>query len=133
MGICLSAESPPRKSHSKRVTNQSTTSGNTNSSNRWSRVRSLSRRRENFDDAMIHEHAIAAALLFQQHQQQNGGVLPFDRSTSLRHLPGSTNSKRHNPLPQSSSTRPRSVADPLLPPQQLLNQVWLPTLITRFD
>ncbi|KAL7607042.1 hypothetical protein Lser_V15G20351 [Lactuca serriola] len=118
MGICLSTESPPRKNHSKRVTNQSTTSANSNSSNRWSRVRSLSSKREKFDDAMIHEHAIAAALLF----QQNGGVLPFDRSTSLRHPPGSANSKRHNPLPRSSSTRPRSVADPLLPPQQLLNQ-----------
>ncbi|KAL4574255.1 hypothetical protein LXL04_021083 [Taraxacum kok-saghyz] len=44
------------------------------------------------------------------------------REHTIRHLPGSTNSKRHNPLPQSSSTRPRLVADPLLPPQRLLNQ-----------
>lgn len=122
MGICLSTKSPPRKNHSKRVTNQSTASVNSNSSNRWSRVRSFSGKREKFDDAMIHEHAVAAALLFQQQQQQNGGVLPFDRSTSLRHLPGSANSKRYNPLPRSSSTRPRSLTDPLLPPQQLLNQ-----------
>lgn len=122
MGICLSTKSPPRRNHSKRVMNQSTTSVNSNSSNRWSRVRSSSGKKEKFDDATIREHAIAAALLFQQHQQQNGGVLPFDRSTSLRHPPGAANSKRHQGLPRSSSTRPRSVTDPLLPPQQLLNQ-----------
>ncbi|KAJ0712332.1 putative alpha/beta hydrolase-1 [Helianthus annuus] len=110
MGICLSTKSPPRRNLSKRVTN------NTNSSSRWSRVRSSSIKREKFDDSVIHEHAIAAALLF---QQQNGGVLPFDRSSSLRHVP---NSKRHQSLPRSSSTRARSLTDPLLPPQQLLNQ-----------
>ncbi|KAK9067173.1 hypothetical protein SSX86_014498 [Deinandra increscens subsp. villosa] len=119
MGICLSTKSPPRKNHSKRATNPS---GTTNSSNRWSRVRSSSIKREKFDDSVIHEHAIAAALLFQQHQQQNVGVLPFDRSTSLRHLPGAGNSKRQPPLPRSSSTRPRSVTDPVVPPQNLLNQ-----------
>ncbi|KAI3726169.1 hypothetical protein L1987_65966 [Smallanthus sonchifolius] len=119
MGICLSTKSPPRRNHSKRVTNQSTGSGNSNSSSRWSRVRSSSIKREKFDDAVIHEHAIAAAILL---QQQNGGVLPFDRSTSLRNLPGAANSKRHQPLPRSSSTRARSLTDPLLPPQQLLNQ-----------
>lgn len=118
----MSTKSPPRRNHSKRVMNQSTTSVNSNSSNRWSRVRSSSGKKEKFDDATIREHAIAAALLFQQHQQQNGGVLPFDRSTSLRHPPGAANSKRHQGLPRSSSTRPRSVTDPLLPPQQLLNQ-----------
>ncbi|KAD2804979.1 hypothetical protein E3N88_38356 [Mikania micrantha] len=85
------------ENHSKRVTNQS---GNNLLSNRWSRVRSSSVKRDKFDDAVIHEHAVAAALLFQQHHQQNGGVLPFDRSTSLRHLPGSANSKRHQPLPR---------------------------------
>ncbi|KAI3669949.1 hypothetical protein L6452_41457 [Arctium lappa] len=123
MGICLSTESPPRRNHSKRVMNQSTASINSNSSSRWSRVRSSSGKKEKFDDAMIREHAIAAALLFQQHQQQNGGVLPFDRSTSLRHPPGgAANSKRHHGLPRSSSSRTRSVMDPLLPPQQLLNQ-----------
>lgn len=120
MGICLSTKSPPTKNHSKRVTNQSNGSGN---SNRWSRVRSGSVKREKFDDAVIHEHAIAAAILFQQHQQQNGGVLPFDRSTSLRHVPGGVNSKRYQPLPRSSSSRARSVTDPLLPPQQLVVQV----------
>lgn len=116
MGICLSTESPPTKknNNSKRVTNHQSINGN--SSSRWSRFRSFSGKKDN--DAVIHEHAIAAALLF---QQQNGGVLPFDRSTSLRHVP---NSKRHQPFTRSSSTRPRSVTDPLVPPQQLLNQVY---------
>ncbi|KVH92653.1 hypothetical protein Ccrd_005317 [Cynara cardunculus var. scolymus] len=122
MGICLSTKSPPRRNHSKRVMNQSTTSINSNSSHRSSRFRSSSGKKEKFDDAIIREHAIAAALFFQQHQQQNGGVLPFDRSTSLRHPPGAANSKRLQGLPRSSSTRHRSVTDPLVPPQQLLNQ-----------
>ncbi|KAI7740030.1 hypothetical protein M8C21_025778 [Ambrosia artemisiifolia] len=119
MGICLSTKSSPsnKTTRSKRLTNQST---NTHSSTRWSRVRSSSIKREKFDDAVIHEHALAAALLF---QQQNGGVLPFDRSSSLRHVPGGSHSKRQQPLlPRSSSTRARSLTDPLLHPQQLLNQ-----------
>ncbi|KAI7747053.1 hypothetical protein M8C21_011888 [Ambrosia artemisiifolia] len=122
MGICLSTKSSPsnKTTRSKRLTNQST---NTHSSTRWSRVRSSSIKREKFDDAVIHEHALAAALLF---QQQNGAVLPFDRSSSLRHVPGGSHSKRQQPLlPRSSSTRARSLTDPLLHPQQLLNQIML--------
>ncbi|KAL4568569.1 hypothetical protein LXL04_024184 [Taraxacum kok-saghyz] len=123
MGICFSRKSTrSTRIYSKRVSNQSTTSINKNSVNRWSRVRSSSAKKETFDDALLHEQAIAAALLFQQHQQQNGGALVFDRSTSLRHPSGGANSKFQQVFPRSSSTRRRSLIDPMLPPQQLINQ-----------
>lgn len=122
MGICFSRKSTrSTRIYSKRISNQSsTTSINKNSLNRWSRVRSSSVKKEKFDDALLHEQAIAAALLFQQHQQQNGA---FDRSISLRHPSGGSNSKCHQGIPRSSSTRRRSLADPMLPLQQLINQV----------
>ena len=95
-------------------------SSNAASSNRWSRTRSS--RKEKFDDASIREQAIAAAILFKQHQQQlqqqNGGA--FDRSSSLRYPNGSS---KKNALPRSSSSRARSLTDPLLQPHQLVNQV----------
>ncbi|CAH1443590.1 unnamed protein product [Lactuca virosa] len=121
MGICFSRKSTrSTRIYSKRISNQSsTTSINKNSLNRWSRVRSSSVKKEKFDDALLHEQAIAAALLFQQHQQQNGA---FDRSISLRHPSGGANSKCHQGIPRSSSTRRRSLADPMLPLQQLINQ-----------
>ncbi|XP_023756215.1 putative methylesterase 11, chloroplastic [Lactuca sativa] len=121
MGICFSRKSTrSTRIYSKRISNQSsTTSINKNSLNRWSRVRSSSVKKEKFDDALLHEQAIAAALLFQQHQQQNGA---FDRSISLRHPSGGSNSKCHQGIPRSSSTRRRSLADPMLPLQQLINQ-----------
>ncbi|KAI3792166.1 hypothetical protein L2E82_06037 [Cichorium intybus] len=70
-----------------------------------------------------HEQAIVAALLFQQLQQQNSSGLGFDRSTSLRHPSGGSNSKCQQIIPRSSSTRRRSIVDPMIPPQQLLHQV----------
>ncbi|MED6153484.1 hypothetical protein PIB30_102416, partial [Stylosanthes scabra] len=93
--------------------------GAASSSNRWSRTRSS--RKDKFDDASIREQAIAAAILFKQHQQhlQNGGGA-FDRSSSLRYSNGSS---KKNALPRSSSSRARSLTDPLLQPHQLVNQV----------
>ncbi|PRQ53352.1 putative alpha/Beta hydrolase [Rosa chinensis] len=94
-----------------------------NSSTRWTRIRSS--RKQNPDDALLQEQALAAAILFQQHQQNGGGSLPFDRSTSLRY-PNNNNSSskkgNSNVLPRSSSTRARSLTDPLLQPHQLVNQ-----------
>lgn len=92
-----------------------------NSSNRWTRIRST---RKDSTDSSIEEQALAAAILFRQHQQQqlNGsGSLRFDRSTSLR-CPNGSGSKKNSQLPRSSSSRPRSLTDPLLHPQQLVNQ-----------
>ncbi|KAK1408889.1 hypothetical protein QVD17_41017 [Tagetes erecta] len=43
-------------------------------------------------------------------------------STSLCHVPGGANSKRYQPLPRISSSRARSITNPLLPPQQLVIQ-----------
>ncbi|CAJ1833944.1 unnamed protein product [Sphenostylis stenocarpa] len=82
--------------------------------------RSSSRRERKLDDAAIREQAIAAAILFKQHQQQQN----FDRSTSLRYPNGVSkkNSSSSNTLPRSSSSRARSLTDPLLQPHQLLNQ-----------
>ncbi|KAM1713013.1 hypothetical protein ACFX12_023821 [Malus domestica] len=88
-----------------------------NSSSRWTRVRSS--RKEKLEDALIQEQALAAAILFQQHQQN--GSLPFDRSASLRY-PNSSSKKGSSALPHSSSSRARSLTDPLLQPHQLVNQ-----------
>ncbi|PKI65342.1 hypothetical protein CRG98_014267, partial [Punica granatum] len=90
-------------------------------SNRWSRVRSSSK--DKFDDsALIREQALAAAILFRQ-QQHNGSLPQFDRSASLRY-PNSTSfsSSKRQSLPRSSSSRARSLTDPLLQPHQLVNQ-----------
>jgi hypothetical protein len=76
------------------------------------------------DAAAIQELAQAAAAAIIQQQQQNGGsgmVPPFDRSTSLRYQkkqPGTGGD-----LPRSMSTRPRLAGDPVVQPQQLVNQV----------
>ncbi|KAI3892009.1 hypothetical protein MKW92_004800 [Papaver armeniacum] len=113
---CLSPKKEKKKL-SKRFSNSTTQqSGITSSSNRWNRIRNPSKR-EKIEDTHIQEQAIAAAILFKQHQQQNGGgtSIPFDRSTSLRN----SASSRKQSLPRSSSTRARSSTDPLLPPYHL--------------
>ncbi|XP_043706805.1 putative methylesterase 11, chloroplastic [Telopea speciosissima] len=93
-------------------TNPSAAAG---SSNRWNKVRSSSK--EKREDSLTQEQALAAALLFHQHQQN--GTLPFDRSASLRcPVPGS----KKQSLPRSTSSRPRSVTDPLIQPNQLVYQ-----------
>ncbi|KAL7141117.1 hypothetical protein ABFS83_08G032100 [Erythranthe nasuta] len=120
MGLCFSREdrSAPKRRASRRITNHSAAAAAADGgvgSNRWSRIRS-SRKEEN----LIHERALAAAILFQQQMQNGGGTAPFDRSTSLRYSNG--NSKRSQPLPRSSSSRARSLTDPLLQPHQLVNQ-----------
>jgi hypothetical protein len=80
--------------------------------------------------AAIQELAQAAAAAIIQQQQQNGGsgmAPPFDRSTSLRYQkkqPGTGGD-----LPRSMSTRPRLADDPVVQPQQLVNQVWALTFV----
>ncbi|KAM7506847.1 hypothetical protein LguiA_017300 [Lonicera macranthoides] len=114
MGLCLSRNlksKPP-----KRISNQSISG-----SSRWTRIRS---RKEKIDDSSIEDQALAAAILFQQLQNGGdgggGGSVPFDRSSSMRYTSG--NSKKQTGLPRSSSSRARSLTDPLLQPHQLLNQ-----------
>lgn len=120
MGLCLSREdkSVAKRRASRRITNHSSAAAG-GGSNRWSRIRS-SRKEEN----MIHEQALAAAILFQQQLQNGGGTAPFDRSASLRYPP-IAGSKKSQPLPRSSSSRSRSLTDPLLQPHQLVNQVFM--------
>ncbi|OAY56926.1 putative methylesterase 11, chloroplastic isoform X2 [Manihot esculenta] len=113
---CFAPKTVKTKKPIKRLT------GNTqsvrNSSSRWNRIPST---RKDSTDSVIQEQALAAAILFRQHQQQNGsGPLPFDRSASLRY-PNNSGSKKTQ-LPRSSSSRARSLTDPLLQPHQLLNQ-----------
>ncbi|KAK6155008.1 hypothetical protein DH2020_009256 [Rehmannia glutinosa] len=117
MGLCFSRgdRSTAKRRQSRRITNHSAAGDGGVGSNRWSRIRS-SRKEEN----IIHERALAAAILFQQQLQNGGGTAAFDRSTSLRYPTG--NSKRNQALPRSSSSRARSLTDPLLQPHQLVNQ-----------
>ncbi|KAG9439057.1 hypothetical protein H6P81_019222 [Aristolochia fimbriata] len=84
--------------------------GGVGSSNRWSRIRSA--RKDKSEEASIHDRALAAAILLQQ-----TGALPFDRSASMRY-PGT----KKQQLPRSSSSRARSLTDPLLQPHQLVHQ-----------
>ncbi|KAF5480186.1 hypothetical protein F2P56_000952 [Juglans regia] len=109
---CLSPKPVNRKKPAKRIANPPAVSSN--SSNRWTRIRSS--RKEKLDDALIQEQALAAATII---LQQHNGTLPFDRSASLRY-PNSESKK--NQLPRSSSSRARSLTDPLLQPHQLVNQ-----------
>ncbi|PIN10922.1 putative hydrolase/acyltransferase (alpha/beta hydrolase superfamily) [Handroanthus impetiginosus] len=117
MGLCFSREdkSAPKRRASRRITNHSAAADGGVGSNRWTRIRS-SRKEEN----LIHEQALAAAILFQQQLQNGGGRAPFDRSSSLRYPTG--NSRKNQALPRSSSSRARSLTDPLLQPHQLVNQ-----------
>ena len=102
----------------KRSQNQQT---GPNSSNRWARARSS--RKDKLDDALLQEQALAAAILFRQQQQQNGGVsLPFDKSASVRYPNSCSGSKNVGQIPRSSSSRARSLTDPLLQPHRLVNQ-----------
>lgn len=124
MGNLCSLFTPPKPVKKKRpiTKRQSSSTGSGLNSDRWNRVRSSSSRRDNrFEDAVIQEHALAAAaVLFRQ--QNGGGSLPFDRSASQRYS-GSSGLKKNGQLPRSSSTRSRSSTDPLLQPHQFLNQV----------
>lgn len=111
----LCAIQAPQTTKKKQTKRLPTAPSISNSSNRW--VRTRSSRQEKIDDAVIQEQALVAAMLLKQHQQN--GTLPVDRSSSLRQ-PNVSNKK--NSLPRSSSSRARSLADPLLQPHQLVNQ-----------
>ncbi|KAJ4961988.1 hypothetical protein NE237_021898 [Protea cynaroides] len=99
----------PPKRYSNPPSAVAAVSSNRSNRNRYSK-------RENREDSLTQEQALAAALLLHQHQQN--GTPSFDRSASLRYpAPGSKQS-----LPRSSSSRPRSLTDPLVQPHQLVNQ-----------
>ncbi|XP_019053872.1 PREDICTED: putative methylesterase 11, chloroplastic [Nelumbo nucifera] len=108
---CFSHKEVKKKS-SKRFSNPPSLIG---SSNRFSKIRSS--KKGNTEETVLQEQATAAALLLHHHRQN--GSLPFDRSTSLRYpVPGSKNQA----LPRSSSSRARSLTDPILKPLELVNQ-----------
>ena len=108
---CLAPKSMKKKP-TKRLHNPPPT---TNSTKRWTRVRSS--RKEKSDAVLTQEQVLAAAILF---QQQNGRD-PFDRTTSVRYP--KSGSKNSNTLPRSSSSRARALTDPLLQPHQLVSEV----------
>ncbi|KAI0523532.1 hypothetical protein KFK09_005927 [Dendrobium nobile] len=83
------------------------------SSKRWEKGRSV----RAAEESLIQE---AAALLLLQQQPNGGTSISFDRSTSLRY-PG-MGVKKQQGLPRSSSSRARSLTDPVVAPQQLVNQ-----------
>lgn len=115
---CFARKTVAKRPVAKRLQHQQ---NGPNSSNRWARARSS--RKDKLDDAVLQEQALAAAILYRQHQQQNGGPpLPFDRATSLRYPNSSSGSKKADQLPRSSSSRARSLTDPLLQPHQFVNQ-----------
>ncbi|KAK4280316.1 hypothetical protein QN277_011955 [Acacia crassicarpa] len=111
----LLAKEPAKKKPAKR---QSHAPSHSNLSKRWTGMRSSRKEKLELDDAMIQEQALAAAILFKQHQQ-NGTLPSFDRSTSLRYP--NAGSKKVT-LPRSSSSRARSLTDPLLQRNQLVHQ-----------
>ncbi|PIN02610.1 putative hydrolase/acyltransferase (alpha/beta hydrolase superfamily) [Handroanthus impetiginosus] len=115
MGLCLSLDdkSTLKRRLSKRIMNRSAADGG--GGNRWRRNRSSRK-----EEKLIEERAVAAASLFQQQRLNGGGTAPFDRSASVRYPSG--NLRRNQALPRSSSSRARSLADPLLHPQQFINQ-----------
>ncbi|XP_039136898.1 putative methylesterase 11, chloroplastic [Dioscorea cayenensis subsp. rotundata] len=118
---CFSPSSPPPPQRRRSVAGgrRQASPPPAGSSGRWTRMRSG---RKEDPGLLTHEQALAAAAILIQHHRENGGVaeptIPFDRSTSTRYPA----SKKKDALPRSSSTRPRSLADPLLQPQQLVNQ-----------
>ncbi|XP_068654697.1 putative methylesterase 11, chloroplastic [Aristolochia californica] len=111
MGNLFSCFSHPeaKKKPVPRFSNPPPNSGSV-SSNRWSRIRST--KKDTSEETLIREQALAAAILLQQN-----GVLPFDRSASMRY-PGT----KKQQLPRSLSSRARSLTDPLLQLQQLVHQ-----------
>ncbi|KAE8734543.1 putative methylesterase 11 [Hibiscus syriacus] len=121
---CFARKTVAKRPVAKRLQHQQ---NGANSSNRWARVRSS--RKDKLDDAVVQEQALAAAILF---RQQNGGAsLPFDRAASLRYLNSGAGSKKAGQLPRSSSSRARSLTDPLLQPHQLVYQDKLDNLETN--
>ncbi|KAG8079822.1 hypothetical protein GUJ93_ZPchr0007g3082 [Zizania palustris] len=100
---CLSAPAAPAASPPPVAKRRSSTSS--------------SRRASSAKAVAIDEEALAAAAALVL-GQRNGGGGAFDRSASVRHA--TKRQPQGPPLPRSSSTRPRSLADPELQPQQLL-------------
>lgn len=76
------------------------------------------------DDLIIQQQAIEAVLLFQNHQKNNSGSQPFNRSTSVVFpAPGPKNSQAFK---KSSSSRQPLGSDTLFQPLELVDkQVWL--------
>ncbi|KAI3417225.1 AB hydrolase-1 domain-containing protein [Psidium guajava] len=100
----------------KRITNHSQPpSSLPSSSSQWNRGRSS---RKDKVEALTRDQAVAAAILFRRHRQ-DGDSAPFDRSASLRYP---NLGPKKQALPRSSSSRARSLTDPLLQPHQLVNQ-----------
>ena len=89
--------------------NQSVGSGG---SKRWSKSR-----KERFDDVELQDQAVTAAANILLKQQYG---VAFDRSSSLRFPNSNGHSRKNQGLPRSSSSRARSLTDPLLQPHQLV-------------
>ena len=82
---CLAPKLVNKRKATKRLANANNTAAtvSSNSSNRWTRIRS-SCKEKFFDDALIQEQALAATANIILQQQHNGS-LPFNRSASFRY------------------------------------------------
>ncbi|KAL3690194.1 hypothetical protein R1sor_016503 [Riccia sorocarpa] len=100
-----------------------------NSSNASGRGKVRGVRKGSLEEEVMQKQALALAL--QQHQKAQ---MRLERTMSQRAAPGPTPTSTGR-LPRSSSTRARSVTDPVVHPQQLVNgaldQKVLQTLETR--
>ncbi|XP_034684663.1 putative methylesterase 11, chloroplastic [Vitis riparia] len=72
------------------------------------------------DDALIRQQAVAAAILFRQHQRSSS--MTFDRSNSVVYPIPAPSWNKHSNLPRSASTRTGSFSDSPLKPHQLLTK-----------
>ncbi|EEF50735.1 putative methylesterase 11, chloroplastic [Ricinus communis] len=125
--VCMSTENKARKKASKHPPPHPSSSPSLvpSSSGRDGVTSSSSKKEINKDlelDEELAEQAIAAAMLFRHHQRN--GTLPFPRSTSVVYPSQGSNKKQlQQPgFTKSSSSRQRSLADPLLRPSQLVSQ-----------
>ncbi|KAM7268904.1 hypothetical protein ACFE04_011070 [Oxalis oulophora] len=117
-----------RKTYNNRVQSSSHQTLH-NSTTRYStRYASSSRKDNNNAVTVTPQQALAAANWFKHQNVGAATPLHFDRSASLPYpnsgskKSSSSTSSTANRFPRSSSSRARSLMDPLLKPQQLVNQ-----------
>lgn len=118
MGSLMSCLSDPCPSGNRSPPPQAKRRSSTSSRGRGGGGRDSAKASLSIDEEAL---AAATALVLGQRGAAGGGLGAFERSASVRHA-----AKRQSqgpPLPRSCSTRPRSLADPELQPQQLLAKV----------
>ncbi|CAH9092597.1 unnamed protein product [Cuscuta epithymum] len=118
MGLCHSRKASSTHDLSIKPHKRSAAVGGFVGSNKWRRIRPS----RNEEVVVIQDPTpLAAAILFRQQMQNNGcsgALAAIDRTASLRYPA----KKKNQSSARSSSSRDRSITDPLLHPRQLLNK-----------